>query len=282
MEYTTIASLNYLDKLDLYEEEKPFVCTIAPWSIPGAKRNNLSLTAYDTIVTDMRLHLDELSTDVHGFSVTKSASKISHANFGDDEYVREHYFSECVALLKSRFNAEKVHIFDHTVHQDPGKQLTGEEILRPAYDVHVDQTPASVRRRVESIFPEESAALLRGRVRILNLWRPLISPVRDHPIAVCDYRSTSSIDYVPTDLPSPYWIGELFLLNYNPNHQWYFLKDMELDEVLVLKCFDSAAEQEGSRIALCAPHTAFDWKDTPADATPRKSLEIRALVFSHS
>jgi hypothetical protein len=32
-------------------------------------------------------------------------------------------------------------------------------------------------------------------------------------------------------------------------------------------------------VALCTPHTAFIDPTTPADAKPRESIEIRALVF---
>jgi hypothetical protein len=28
------------------------------------------------------------------------------------------------------------------------------------------------------------------------------------------------------------------------------------------------------------PHSAFQWKDAPAEAVPRKSMEIRAIIFS--
>ncbi|KAF2105693.1 hypothetical protein BDV96DRAFT_592134 [Lophiotrema nucula] len=218
----------------------------------------------------------------------KAGSKLPPSKFSDDIFVRNHYYPECKAILREHFGATTVHIFDHTFRdasfrketEDARKQLLGNDILHPAYDVHVDQTPASVRRRVRSLYGDKSEEMLQKRIRILNLWRPLVPIVQDHPIAVCDYRSTEPTDYIPTDLPSPYWEGEMLLLHYNPKHQWYFLKEMMDLELLVLKCFDSAAEMPGSGVALGAPHTTFDWKDSPIDCPPRKSLEVRALVFS--
>jgi hypothetical protein len=40
--------------------------------------------------------------------------------------------------------------------------------------------------------------------------------------------------------------------------------------------FDSV--QDGS-VSVFTPHTAFEDPNTPADALPRESIEVRALVF---
>jgi hypothetical protein len=51
---------------------------------------------------------------------------------------------------------------------------------------------------------------------------------------------------------------------------------MTVDEVLLLKCFDSTTDGP----ARFAPHTAFADPTTPPDAPPRESIELRTLVFS--
>jgi len=50
---------------------------------------------------------------------------------------------------------------------------------------------------------------------------------------------------------------------------------MRTDEVLLLKCYDSALDGR----ARFLPHTAFIDPTTPPDAAPRESIELRTLVF---
>jgi hypothetical protein len=45
-----------------------------------------------------------------------------------------------------------------------------------------------------------------------------------------------------------------------------------------LKCYDS--ETDGR--ARFAPHSAFTDPNAPANAAPRESIELRALVFHHA
>ena len=50
---------------------------------------------------------------------------------------------------------------------------------------------------------------------------------------------------------------------------------MTADEVVLIRCFDSA--RYGA--ARFSAHGAFDDPSTPSDAPPRESIETRALVF---
>jgi hypothetical protein len=50
---------------------------------------------------------------------------------------------------------------------------------------------------------------------------------------------------------------------------------MRRNEVLFLKCFDSATDGRARYTA----HTAFDDPMTPADAPPRESIETRTIAF---
>jgi hypothetical protein len=112
-----------------------------------------------------------------------------------------------------------------------------------------DQTPASAIRRVAHHLGDEAEELLKGRVRIINIWRPLFSHLKDHPLALCDYRSTTPDDFVATDLLSPHYEGEMFYVKHNVNHRWWFLDSMNMDEVLLIKCSDS--DSDGLNIARC-------------------------------
>ena len=71
--------------------------------------------------------------------------------------------------------------------------------------VHVDQTAASAAARVERHLPaDEAPELLKRRFQIINLWRPISDPAWDWPLALCDYRSIDTENYlVPTTLVYP-------------------------------------------------------------------------------
>ena len=117
--------------------------------------------------------------------------------------------------------------------------------------------------------------MLRGRVQVVNLWRPVLpEPLRDSPLAVCDARSVAFDDLVPSDLVYRDRVGETYSVKYNPAHQWYYVPEMRRDEALLLKCCDTKTDR-----ARFMPHTGFTDPTTPPDAMPRESIELRSLVF---
>jgi hypothetical protein len=128
---------------------------------------------------------------------------------------------------------------------------------------------------VRDLLPAEASDLLRGRVQVINLWRPLVGPLRDHPLAVADARSIAFEELVPSDLIYPDRVGETYSVRYSPGHRWFYAPDMQPDEALLLKCFDSATDGR----ARFAPHTAFRDPTAGTDVRPRESIEVRALVF---
>ncbi len=63
--------------------------------------------------------------------------------------------------------------------------------------------------------------------------------------------------------------------DYTPSHRWFYASAMRRDEVMLIKCFDSANDGR----ARFVPHSAFVDPTTPAGALPRESIELRTLVF---
>ena len=110
---------------------------------------------------------------------------------------------------------------------------------------------------------------------MINLWRPIRGPLRDAPLAVCDARTVAAGDLVASDLVYRDRVGETYGVTYNPEHRWFYVPDMQPDEALLLKCYDSSIDGR----ARFAPHTAFDDPTAPADMLPRESIELRTLVF---
>lgn len=70
-------------------------------------------------------------------------------------------------------------------------------------------------------------------------------------------------------------IGETYSVKFNPEHRWLYVPEMTVDEIRLLKCFDSKTDGR----ARFAPHTAFVDPTTPVDSAPRESIELRSLGF---
>lgn len=211
--------------------------------------------------------------DVQGFERVEQPTQIP--DLQNEALVRRYYYAEADALLRQVTGAVKTLIFDHTIRIDePGREAVG--LREPVRYVHNDQTERSAIRRVRGHLPaEEAEQRLQKRFAIINLWRPIGSPVYTTPLALCDASSIEPADFLPTDLVYPDKVGETFSLRANPAHRWYYYPQLRPDEVLLLKIYDSRTDIA----ARAGAHTAFDDPTTPAEAPPRRSIELRALVF---
>ena len=98
------------------------------------------------------------------------------------------------------------------------------------------------------------------------------------PLALADAQSVASRDLIATDLVYPDRTGEIYEVAYSDRQRWYNVPRMARDEALLIKGYDSL--DDGT--ARFTPHTAFDDPNTPANATPRESIEVRTLAFFES
>jgi hypothetical protein len=241
---------------------------------PDEPESNMRPEPHRLAVRDMRPALASFSLDRHGFAVVQKPSAVR--NFADDDEIRRVYYPETEAILKQVTGADRVFIFDHTLRRHiPGAEDRRVGVRQPSRRVHVDHTATSGPGRVRAWLPEEADKLLRGRVQVINLWRPIHHPVYDAPLAVADAQSVVPQDLVPSDLVYKHRTGETYSVRYNPAHRWFYLSQMTPDEGLLLKCYDS--ETDGR--ARFAPHTSFNDPTAPAGAPPRESIELRTLVF---
>jgi hypothetical protein len=263
------AELNYMAP----SGERPRTYTYDP--PPGVPRTTLVNAPHAVQISDARPILHDVSLDEQGFDLVRHRSGV--ASFYAEDEVTRVYYPEAERLLKEATGAKRVLIFDHTVR----RRIAGTEDRRsgvprqPVPRVHVDHTVKSGPQRVRDILPDEAEALLRGRVQIINLWRPLRGPLQDMPLAICDARSVHPEQLVASDLIYPQRVGETYSVLFHPDHRWFYVPRMEVDEVLLLKCYDSATDGR----ARFLPHSAFVDPTTAADAPPRESIELRALVF---
>lgn len=241
----------------------------------GGPRSNARYAPQRVPVADARRHAASFALDREGFAFVQHASAVR--DFWDEDEVRGVYYPEAERLIREATGADRVFVFDHTLRRRvPEADDRAFGLPRqPATRVHVDQTLNSGPQRVRDLLPNEAETLLRGRVQIINLWRPVIGPLWDSPLALCDARTVDPEDLVASDLIFPDRVGETYAVTYNPAQRWSYVPGMTPSEALLIKCYDSAADGR----ARFAPHTAFIDPDAPWDAPPRQSIELRSLVF---
>ena len=82
--------------------------------------------------------------------------------------------------------------------------------------------------------------------QLASAWRPLVHPVEDWPLAVCDGTSIPSEDLIECDQVRRKFTGAtLYGLN-SQAHKWYYLHHQRSDEVLMLKMFDSSLDAKAT------------------------------------
>ena len=253
--------------------QKPRTYTYNP-PPPGEPMSTVVSEPHAVPIRDARPVLSQVSLDREGFGLIRFEPTVT--DFDDEDVVKAVYYPEVERAMKEATGADRVFIFDHTIRRRiPGSADDRIGPRQPVPRVHVDHTVKSGPQRVHELLPDEADELLRGRVQIINLWRPIRGPVRDLPLAVCDASTVRFDDLVASEHIYRHRIGETYQVIYNPAHRWFYVPEMQTDEALLLKCFDSRTDGT----ARFAPHTAFADPTTPVDAPPRQSIEVRTLVF---
>jgi hypothetical protein len=242
----------------------------------GAPRELFETERHTVPIRDLRPGADKLSLDREGFALLRERTAV--ADFYDDKEVERVYYPEVEALLRRAFGASQVVVFDATRRSDGGAGASNRDGLRrPASRVHVDYTERSGPQRAKDLLGEAEAERLAeagARIVQINVWRPIRGPVERSPLALADASSVRPEDLVATDQVFPDRVGEIYHLAHDPSQRWYYAPRMTPDEVLLIKGWDSL---EDGRTRF-TPHGAFELPDTPEDAAPRESIEVRTLV----
>lgn len=227
-------------------------------------------------VRNGRLRGGGFNLDREGFTLTAHASTV--ADFYDDGEIAAVYEPEVKALVRGLTGAARVEIFDHTRRSASLEVQQTRLIREPASIIHNDYTARPGPQRLRDHFrdaPEEAAALLDRRFAIVNVWRSIRGAVRSAPVALCDAASVAPGDLVSVERQARERIGEIQQAVFNPAHRWYYFPEMQPNEALLIKTYDSASDGR-ARFTL---HTSFDDPGAAADAEPRESLETRCFVF---
>ncbi len=244
----------------------------------GGGRSDPKTGAYEmkeVAVHDGRPRANEFDLETQGFKFMRHETAVT--DFTDGEQVEAVYYPELEELLRSATGAEKILIFDHTIRIGDPEKRAALGVRDPVRNAHNDFTDESAPQRVRDLLPpDEAEERLKRRFASINVWRPLTGPVKTDPIAICEWNSIGPDDMVVAKRVYKDRVGGILNLSYNPNQRWHYFPDMETDEVILLKCFDS--ERDGR--ARWTAHAAFEDPAGPdPDLPARESIEVRTLLF---
>ena len=261
-------ALNYLTDVT----DKPYTYMYTPPA--GTPIRTGEYAPRPMTIYDGRALRDQLTLDQNGFMLTSHETTVT--NFYDEKEVRTVYYPEVAELVKQVTGATKVIVFDHNVRCAPKAKRKENGAREPVMMAHNDYTLRSGPQRVRDLLPaDEAETLLKHRFAVINVWRPIQGPVLDAPLAVCDAQTLSQQHFVAMDLRYHDRTGEVYAISYSPDQRWFYFSQMQTNEAMLLKCYDS---MEDGRARFTA-HSAFQNPTAPPDAPARESIEARTLVF---
>ena len=224
-------------------------------------------------ILDGRAVADKLSLERQGFIFVHHDTKVK--DFYDEVEVRSVYYPEIEQLVKETSGAKRVLVFDHTLRSADSAMREAKQISGPVRNAHNDYTEWSGPQRVRDLLRNEADELLKRRFAVVQVWRPIRNPVQREPLAIADARSIGTKELIPSSRVYPDRVGEVYHCTFNPEHRWYYFPNMQRNEAVVFKTFDSSKDGR----ARWTAHTAFDDPTSPPDAPPRESIEMRTLAF---
>ncbi|KAJ5786638.1 uncharacterized protein N7503_011850 [Penicillium pulvis] len=250
-----------------FTKEKPEVCMAA---MKQEEEKHM------VTVHDVRGQESQFTLDGNGFQYAQhDIPGMDRAE--DPTHVETVIIPQTEELVRNITGATKTITFAHRV-----RCLAADENLlannrAPAHSVHSDFSVPGAFRMLETIIPdpEERQQLLKGRVEIINVWRPLKKVERD-PLAVCDWTTLDQNDIIRHRLVLPTGWNELGKYVFNPSQKWCYLSSQQPQEALIFRQFDSRKADKGG---MSLPHTAFVDPDS-ADGPARESIEIKMFAFS--
>jgi hypothetical protein len=242
-------------------------------SAEADKKRTGKYREYKMPIYDGRAVADQLSLEREGFILVRHETKVK--DFYDETEVRSIYYPEIETLVKETSGAKRVLVFDHTLRSADSATREAKQISGPVRNAHNDYTEWSGPQRVRDLLPDEAEELLKGRFAVVQVWRPIRNPVQREPLAIADARTIGTKELFPSSRVYPDRVGEVYHCAFNPEHRWYYFPNMQRNEAVVFKTFDSSRDGR----ARWTAHTAFDDPNSPEDAPPRESIEMRTLAF---
>ncbi|KAK5659825.1 hypothetical protein OQA88_1037 [Cercophora sp. LCS_1] len=264
-------SINFLKRLKLYKTEKPFRLYIGqPVDFPDAPITNVETEPRAGIeLSDIRGEEELYSLETHGFRFIKHDQSFSA--FTDARVVEEQYLPEVEAIIRNNVpGANKVVVFNWRLREqmeqskrDPNILVSPLELqeptfaLAPSQMVHTaikltkdaqDATEYTLLKRVRKHLGEEAKELLKGRVQIINFWRPIEYTIYNWPLVLCDGRTSPVEKLIAVDQVGRRFVGDIYYAPYDPSFEWYYQSAMSKQEGVIFKNWDTSLSTQSRSV----------------------------------
>ena len=240
--------------------------------------------------------MDDATLDEMGFTSLAHESAVSSWDDWrlEPKSTAQLYAAETAALVKEHTGASHVFCTPRKLRATDGAKGA----QPPLHGVHADFGPGYVDELAGVLDGSEptpqamtlglakqlSAAgitateLRASRVVVLNSWRALgEAPTVRQPLALVDRRTVEAEDVAMIEMPPGVSSAHALRLSYakpREAHRWYWWPELTSSEVLLFTQFDSA-DPRGCRML----HSSVHHPQTPEDAPPRRSVELRMLAI---
>ncbi|OTA87933.1 hypothetical protein M434DRAFT_130615 [Hypoxylon sp. CO27-5] len=143
---------------------------------------------------------------------------------------------------------------------------------QPACLAHSDYSIRGAILQLKNSFPGQEEYFENKEFDMINVWRPLVGPNDDWPLAICDYTSIEpEKDIIAADRLHVDRVGENQLLFPSKQHRWYYIKAQQPHNLLVFRNTDSTGQRANAfHAAFFNPHS---------QGPPRQSIEARFVAF---
>ncbi|KAK9791400.1 hypothetical protein WJX73_006086 [Symbiochloris irregularis] len=263
------------------EGEELFVTAYLPES-PSERKTNGNYNPQTIEVENARQRDEPFSLHEHGFTLADfQLPEDLELDWKNADQVKDKYYPLALQLVKDVSGATRVHPVEHIVRKGRARTSRGQShpedpaVMQPSNALHVDFTTESGPLRLEWALPEEYDLLQRVPFAIVQVWRPIVGPVDESPLAFVDVKSVSPQDLTYGRLVYPDKHSSFYAMKHNPGHEFYYYKGMTTSEAAVFKCYDSRTQGT----ARFTPHCSFHDPTTSDAAAERYSIEFRALAF---
>jgi hypothetical protein len=251
---------------------------------PGKEFNTGIYAPYPVIIRNARL-AGPFTLDAHGFCLGRHHTDISD---WQSQYAADSPYAAQVGQVAMRLSGADFVVPMGGMMRASG--ATSASVQPPAAEAHVDFTESCAARIAERLYrTARQAGPGYRRFIAFSLWRVLSAPPQDMPVALCEggsvrddegtHNTKVDVSEIPTGealfapIEGEENMSAATIFHYSPAHRWWYFPDMEPEEVIFIKFYDS----DHAKAWRC-PHTAFR-DNTRPDAHPRRSMEFRAIAY---
>jgi hypothetical protein len=231
--------------------------------------------------------------EVCGFELMKHES--AAVQWDDDALIERVHYPEISELARSLTGCDHALVSGH-IKRDP-EQAAKHPDLGPIEFVHSDFA-VSYGDRMRDFYRDATDEAMRAlaragisadvvvkarRIAIVQFWRNIGPPKMDRPLAFCDARSVAAVEL--RTLPVHNYAGGGFFFETlgvvaprDPAaHRWYVFPEMQRNEVVAFRTFDSERAARGE--TFWTPHSAFADPAVAQGKPSRRSIELRATCL---